>query len=296
MDLMTRHAHRWLGALVLLGAISGCATHDGRIGAASVGRAQLANLQINESSGLAASPLSGEVFWTHNDSGDVPRIFALGREGQDLATCTIAEARHIDWEDMASYRLDGVSYLLIADIGDNAKRRPTCTLYIIREPTVDPTGRNNQFIVAPVMTITFRYANGPRDCEAIAVDPDHRTVYLIDKHLAPICSLYVLPLPEETPSEPLTAEPVASMVIPTVTGMAFSADGRRAAVATYGKAYEFRRNAEEDWPKAFSRSPRSIPVPARRQGEAICYDARSGDIVLTSEYVPAPLLFVPAGD
>ncbi|MHC4562242.1 MAG: hypothetical protein ACYS8X_05655 [Planctomycetota bacterium] len=294
---MTRLTLASLCAVALLIGLSSCAAPDGRIDAASApDHTELANRQIHESSGLAASQLSDEVFWTHNDSGDVPRLFALGREGEDLATCAIAGAEHTDWEDMASYRLDGVSYLLIADIGDNAKRRPTCKLYIVREPMVDPTDRRKRITAPVAMTVEFRYANGPRDCEAIAVDPAEHTIYLIDKHVTPICSLYALPLPDETPAEPLTAEPVAAMFLPSVTGMAFSSDGRRAIVATYGHAYEYRRTADENWPKAFSRSPRSIAVPARRQGEAICYDPRGKGIVLTSEYVPAPLLFVPVGD
>jgi len=85
--------------------------------------ATLANKQIIESSGLACSRRVGDILWTHNDSGDSPRIFAFNMEGEDLATYKIAGAAAFDWEDMASFKIGRKPYLLLADIGDNARRR-----------------------------------------------------------------------------------------------------------------------------------------------------------------------------
>ena len=48
---------------------------------------QLAVLEheaIRESSGLAASRLRPGVFWTHNDSGDKPRLYAFDTAGTHL--------------------------------------------------------------------------------------------------------------------------------------------------------------------------------------------------------------------
>ena len=61
------------------------------------------NIQINEASGLAASRLHPGVLYTHNDSGDRARIFAVDSEsGETLAEYDVARpgANH-DWEDMA---------------------------------------------------------------------------------------------------------------------------------------------------------------------------------------------------
>src|SRR4051794_6987818 len=41
--------------------------------------------EITESSGLAASRKHPGVFWTHNDSGNGPYIFAITRDGHLLA-------------------------------------------------------------------------------------------------------------------------------------------------------------------------------------------------------------------
>ena len=37
---------------------------------------------INEQSGLAKSQTYDDVLWVHNDSGDVPRLFALNSQGK----------------------------------------------------------------------------------------------------------------------------------------------------------------------------------------------------------------------
>ncbi|MGV3721407.1 MAG: hypothetical protein ACO1SX_10910, partial [Actinomycetota bacterium] len=75
---------------------------------------------INESSGLAASSRSNEYFFTHNDSGDDARFFAVDRRGRTLATFRVAGADNEDWEDMARGRdAAGRPVLLLGDIGDN---------------------------------------------------------------------------------------------------------------------------------------------------------------------------------
>jgi len=65
---------------------------------------------INESSGLVKSRLWSNVFWTHNDSGDEPRIFPVKRDGsilkpewaEEYAGIKIKDAVNIDWEDIAT--------------------------------------------------------------------------------------------------------------------------------------------------------------------------------------------------
>ena len=67
------------------------------------------------------SRLRSDFLWTHNDSGDRPRLYALDLTGKHLGTCDVEGAGAVDWEDMASFQRDGTSYLLIADVGDNQR-------------------------------------------------------------------------------------------------------------------------------------------------------------------------------
>jgi len=257
---------------------------------------ELANGEINESSGLACSRRTPGVFWTHNDSGDSPRLFAFDAKGHTLAILAVAGAIHRDWEDMASFTLGGKPCLLIADIGDNSAWRSDCTLYIVPEPRVDPTKRDVRLEQQVAIAVDFEYDDGPRDCEAVAIDPTTRTIYLVSKTPAPECTVYALPLPKRTVRENLKARPIATLSIPMVSAMDISPDGLRAIIATYGNAYEYTRRADEKWAQAFARGPRTVALPRRRQGESIAYGPDGKTLYLTSEQTPTPLLEVPVAE
>ena len=245
----------------------------------------LANQEINESSGLAASRVERDLFWTHNDSGDKPRIFAFDIAGKDRGEFRIPKAKAEDWEDMASVTIDGKPYLVLADIGDNGRRRTFCTLYVIQEPTQPKQSIKTR-------KIRFRYQDGPCDCESMAIDPMSKNIFLVEKIFSIRCSIYQLAWPDRDSDNVLVAKKVGSLQLPPVTAMDISADGRRAIMATYANAYEFRRRGDESWRAAFARSPRTIAlplVPQRRQGETICYGRDSRTLYLTSERTPTPL-------
>lgn len=256
--------------------------------------AALANRQIDESSGLAAGLVNPGVFWTHNDSGGRPRLFAFNAKGEHLAICDIEGASARDWEDMCSFKLDGKAMLLIADVGDNAAVREHCTLYAVAEPVLEAKAANAQCTAAAAATIRYRYTDGPRDCEAVGFDPATRTVLLISKVSTGRCKVYALPWPQEPSPQPVAVQAIAELNVQWVTAMDVSPDGLRAVVLTYLSAREYSRAAGESWAAAFARKGRRLGVPRRRQGESICYGRDGMTLYLTSEAVPTPLLEVPA--
>ncbi len=267
--------------------------------------ADLADRAITESSGLAASRRQAGVFWTHNDSGDGPFVYAFNRQGEDLGTCRLDDAYATDWEDMASVTRGGTDYLLLADIGDNLEDRQQCELHIIREPAVGTKEEPARTIVEVLHTIAFSYEDGPRDCEAVAVVPADGTILLVDKLVG---NVYTLPWPteakgaketeetREATDELQTARLIGEVPIRGVTAMDLSPDGRRIVLLTYGDAFEYLRRPSESWAEALKRKPRRIRMPPRRKGEAIAYGLAGRNLYLTSEYVPTPLWEVPARD
>jgi len=255
----------------------------------------LADESIDESSGLAPSRLTPGVFWTHNDSGDQPRIFAFNAKGEDLAAFDIQGAINRDWEDMASFPRGDDGLLVLADVGDNAADHDDCTLYLLREPRLDPRKRGVRGKLKVELAIDFRYEDGPHNCEAVAVDTTSKTILLATKALAETSKVYALAIPRKTARDTvLVAKTIAMLRLRLVTGMDVSPDGLRAIVLTYGNAYEFTRGPDEAWAKAFARMPRMIAVPPRRQGEAICYGPDGKTLYLTSEGAPCPFIEVPA--
>lgn len=251
--------------------------------------ATLANQKINESSGLAASRIEPGLFWTHNDSGDSARVFAFDAAGRDRGEFELPGTKAIDWEDMASVTIDGKPYLILADVGDNARRRESCVLHVIAEPANPGRSNNSQPPNRPPRVIHFQYQDGPRDCEAMAVDPAGEQVFLVTKALALRCPVYQLDWPARESADVLVARRIGSVKLPLVTAMDISADGRRAIMLTYGDAYEFQRRDRESWADALARPPRLIAMPRRNQGESICYGQDSRTLYLTSERTPTPL-------
>ncbi len=248
----------------------------------------LSDLRINESSGLAPSPSAAGVFWTHNDSGDGPRIYAVNKQGLTLGVYTLEGAKNRDWEDMASYTLDGMAYLLLADVGDNSSRYSEYQLYVVPEPEIKDQAPGEAPAVKPEMVIRFTYRDKSRDCEAVAVDAIDRKIYLMSKRENPQ-SVFELPLPRTQPDESLKAKKIARVQLPHPTAMDMSPDGRRAIVLTYSHAWEYTRGDGQDWAEAFGRNPRRIVMPQLPQGEGICYGAESKHIYATSEKLPTPL-------
>lgn len=238
---------------------------------------------IDESSGIAASRLRPDVLWTHNDSGDSPRLFAIDLNGKSLGECRLEKIKQVDWEDMASFQLDGQAYLAIGDFGDNQHQRKNVQLHLVREP--DPSDKKAKV----ERTIPFTYEDGPSDCECLAIDPTQRLVVLVAKGWTPMCEVFAFELPVKDDDTHPVAKRLATLKLAGATGLDISPDGKRAVVVTYGHAYEYVRGENETWKVAFAREGREIKMPKRKQGEAICYGADGKTLFVTSEHAPSPL-------
>jgi hypothetical protein len=253
----------------------------------------VASDEIDESSGLAAGR-TNKVLWTHNDSGDQPRIFAMSYAGADLATLKIKGASARDWEDMCSFAIGNRSFLMLADVGDNRASRDDCKLYVLAEPKLTANSKGKKLTVPAAMTINFKYEDGAHNCESVAVDTTTKTIYLVSKQRASSCKVYAIPLPNKSPKKPLVAKAMGTLKIPMTTAMDISPDGLRAIILTYQDAYEYIRRPDETWTDGFARPPRLIKMPFRTQGESICYAPDGRTLYLTSENLPTPLIKIPA--
>ncbi len=89
-----------------------------------------------EVSGVAASRNNPGVLWTHNDAGNAAVVYALDAQGRALGTYTLPG--NTDNEDIAigPGPVTNVSYLYVADIGDNNSDRSNIAIYQIPEPAV----------------------------------------------------------------------------------------------------------------------------------------------------------------
>lgn len=299
-----QYANRWLtgyslASLAIIATVmnfAGCAGDVLTKGAPPevVGKPQragkLENPQLKEVSGLAASSLYPGLLWAINDGGDDPLLYAVGSDGADLGTFRVEGAANYDWEALASFRLQDRAYLLIADVGDNWEQRQTVTLYVVKEPSVTAAGLGSDAAVPITWQIHFTYEDGPRDCEAAAVDPVAQRVLLLTKRgLSPM--LYEMPLQPAEVDAPILARRLASVPhFNWPTDMDLSPDGLAAVVLTYNHAYLFRRRPGDDWPQAFQKKPRRLRFETLMQQEAVCFGFYGKSVWVTSERRPAPLV------
>jgi hypothetical protein len=257
--------------------------------------------QMDEISGLAASRRHRDVLWMHDDGGNPERLFAVGTDGTRLATFRVEGVTKTDWEDIAAFELDGKSYLLIADTGDNGGLRRSLQLHVIEEPARIENAR-----LRPAWSIAFRWPDGPRDSEAVAVDAQGGQVLLVSKKRQPP-ELFSLPLrPPGTALQtaqllgPLAGVPQASAetlrrgpqrarLDSQVTAADISPDGRTLAVMTYRWLLLYPRRGQEPWGETVSRPPRFEPLPWLPQAEALGWSADGRSLFATGEFVPAPL-------
>ena len=259
------------------------------MGQGMVESCELANKDITESSGLAFSTRRPDILWTHNDSGGGPFLYAFDLNCRNRGVFELKGVRAWDWEDLAAVKINGQSYLLIADTGDNAQHKKAYAIHMVKEPVLSDSKPVKPVDIRVYKTIQFRYQDKSHNCEAIAVDPTDKSIFLITKSNGLNGQLYFLPVSEQSPDRVNTAYRITTFFSTPVTAMDISRDGKRAVVITYGDGFEFQREDGETWSKAFQNKPKVIALPHRRQGESVCYGPDSKSIYLTSEKRPTPL-------
>jgi len=267
-----RAVKKALGLLVLVALIVGLVAlvrvAHGELSMASFARAQAVRAprsvetlgplppELVESSGLGVSRAHPGLLWTHNDSGDRPRFYAIDATARLLATYDLAGASARDWEDMAlgacpAAGASGPSdCLYLADTGDNGRERDVLTVYVVAEPDPADAARS----VAPLGRVRFRYPDGSHDVEGVAVGPGGDLV-LVTKGRTP--DILVFDLPGAAVGAAMAADTVVELpagrrlpIEPNwqigrmVTGAAFSPDRATLAVRTYSEIWFFR------WPLA----------------------------------------------
>ncbi|HEX6718894.1 MAG TPA: hypothetical protein VF088_17435 [Pyrinomonadaceae bacterium] len=265
--------------------------------------ATIKDKSINESSGLVASRTTPGAYWTHNDSGDGPFIYAIDTHGNTLGIFRVTGAQNRDWEDIAAGPgpQPNKSYLYIADIGDNDNLRPDVTVYRVAEPTLSAATRNftkaRPGLTEPAEAIRLKYPDGSHDAEALLVHPTTGNIYIVIKVVIANPAVYEAVAPF-TAGKLITMKRIGEVHVPSlfggvVTGGSVSPDGRRVALCDYFQGYEMSlpassTNFDDIWKQRMT----GFDLGKREQGESIAYRLDGKGLLATSEGKQSPLIQV----
>ncbi|MBN1529060.1 MAG: hypothetical protein JW895_08365 [Thermoleophilaceae bacterium] len=226
--------------------------------------------EATELSGLAISRSQRGVLWTHNDSGDVARLFAVNTRGRLLSEVAVSGAAATDWEDVAAGR--GAVY--VADIGDNGAQRPEVVVYRVPEPRV----KGAPALTVDARSLVLRYPDGAHDAEALLVSPSNGALLVVTKDFSGRAGVYAA---RQRGTGVRTLRRVARIALgggEAVTAGDISADGRIIAVRTYFRAYVWKRKRGETIAEAMRRKPCAAAADLfdEGQGEALALTRNGG--------------------
>ncbi|WP_327283974.1 MULTISPECIES: WD40 repeat domain-containing protein [unclassified Streptomyces] len=234
--------------------------------------------RIKESSGLAASRIHPGVYWTHNDSDDGPYVYAVdSATGKTVARVTLTGIGAPRDVEAISLGPDGQLY--VGDIGDNLGGTwDHVWIYRFPEPKqlADVTVKAEQF--------TVKYADGPRNAEALMVHPVTGRVYIASKS-EDKGGLYEGPQ-QLSASGTNVFKRVADL--PWITDGAFSPDGGRLALRGYffARTYPWKDGRPEG-------EGERVDAPWQGQAESVTYSADGSTLLFGSEGESSRVVAVP---
>ncbi|NUP40118.1 MAG: hypothetical protein HOY76_24665 [Streptomyces sp.] len=235
--------------------------------------------RITEASGLVASRLHPGVYWTHNDSGDGPYVYAVdSATGRTVARVAM---RGIHTRDVEAISMGPDGDLYVGDIGDNLNGAWK-EVWIYRFP--EPKQLHDQTV--RVTRYTVRYDQGPRNAEAMMVQPTTGRVYIASKN-EDGGGLF------QGPAK-LTAHGVNTFRriadVPWVTDGAFSPDGSRLVLRGYFWAAEYR------WSGGLPHKLTDLDVPMQPQGEGVAFTPDGRALMYGSEGSDSQVWRAPLSD
>lgn len=258
--------------------------------------AQIRESGIREASALVASQQFPGIYWTLNDSGNAPIVYAFDEDGAPRGSFRVTGATNVDWEAIQiGPDEDGGFALYIGDIGDNDQARREPIVYRVTEPEPSPPGQSAALReTAPASAFRFLYPGRPHNAEAMLVHPKTGEVVIVTRELNGMSMLYRLPLPLDGDSTPIADfvdvvnvqrfDPASGQV----TDAAISSDGQQIAIRTYASVlvYDVPDGALKFG--VWEQTPSVYRLADGPKGEGLAFRLDTGDLLSIGEEKSGP--------
>jgi len=253
--------------------------------------------QLSNPTGLVYSRNNSDVVWAHNNKGNLNKIYAIGKNGSNRVSYTINGATNRDWEDIAIGKgpNPNLNYLYIADIGDDNTTYNSIVIYRFVEPTI----QNN---LAPGSTLNissnlvnrfeFVYPDGPKNAEALMIDPLNGDLYIVSK-TNDSSIIYKTPMPQSGQGQ-ATLEKVAVLPLSNIVAADISSCGTKIALKDSIRIYTWDRNIEETVINGLNKKPLRLPYIIEPHGYSFAWtENATGYFTLSKQTSPTttPILY-----
>tara|TARA_B110001454_G_C12723310_1_gene436534 strand:+ start:14249 stop:15208 length:960 start_codon:yes stop_codon:yes gene_type:complete len=274
--------------------------------------AQVHEPQLTESSGLTYSKRYADRLYHINDSGSSPEFFITDSSGHNSRRIPISLVFFIDTEDIAvGPCLGEKSCLVIGDVGDNWRFRPSIQFYFFKESRLSDHYLDDLAAqgldLSPDLVLSVSYPDHAHNAEGFFLDEKGNLNILTKEKNGTTAQIFSLAagqiiLPsngKDLPSKPhpkfkrVTKIDLKKLMPPSlipfnseITGAAYNEKSQSIAVLTYDGFFEFTAQSLLTPSKTSFKSGLDYvftPVRAGNQQEGIAYVPNSSDLVISSE-------------
>ena len=257
---------------------------------------------LDEASGMIASRSNDGVFWSHNDKGGLPRIYAFAITGEHLGTYNLPGATAIDYEDMTvgPGPISGVDYLYVGDTGDGNKApvRESIQIYRAPEPAVylSQAASSVETDLSGLTTLSLKYPDGPRNAESLMMDPLTGDLYIIPLTKLPAASgIYRATKEQLIQGGTIMLSREGEVTFAVASGGDISPTGKEIVLRQERLASVWVREPGQTVAGALAGIPCSLPIvgkPDEQNGEAIAFDPEGwGYYTLSDSLATQPLRY-----
>lgn len=268
---------------------------------------------LTESSGLVYSKRFADRLYHINDSGSAPEFFITDGSAQNSRRVPISLGFFLDTEDISvGPCLGEASCLVIGDVGDNKRFRPSIQFYFFKESNL--SNRNLDSLAAqgfdlmPDLVLSVAYPDRPHNAEGFFLDNKGNLNILTKEKKGAIAQIFSLaanqitlppcgvkdfPAPRRKKFKRVTKIDLKPLLPPSlvpinteITGSAYNEKSQTIAVLTYDGFFEFTVQSlltPSTTPLKTNVDYVFTPVHAGNQQEGIAYVPNSSDLVISSE-------------
>ncbi len=238
--------------------------------------------KFTEASGIGASQVNKGMLYVEEDSGNPNQIQLINQSGAIVANYTIGTVGNRDWEDLAVAPGPdaGVSYVYVADIGDNKSQYPTKFIYRFPEPSVAGKSLPINETITTFDKIELKLPDGVKNAESLMVDPLTKDIYIVSKES--LATVYIATYPQDV-TKVTTMKRLAVLPLSTLTAGDISSDGNEVLLKSKSFICYWKKSGNESITELLKKTPTLVAYTIEQQGEAVCFAADRSGYFTTSE-------------